>query len=201
MASADAGGKGLTASPRRLAAVAVPHKVMRIRARISPMEMMQVWELLSYIVTVVGLPVAIFIFFHEKRKQRETEEEEIYQLLSDGYTDFLKLTLDNPDLKLQSSTATPNLSEDQRERMLAMFGILVALFERAYVFAYKDAMTVREARRWGSWEDFMREWCRREDFRQNLPQLLPGEDPDFTLYIRRIAEEESRSTANPGTSS
>ena len=165
------------------------------------MEMMQVWELLSYIVTVVGLPVAIFIFFHEKRKQRETEEEEIYQLLSDGYTDFLKLTLDNPDLKLQSSTATPDLSEDQRERMLAMFGILVALFERAYVFAYKDAMTVREARRWRSWEDFMREWCRREDFRQNLPQLLPGEDPDFTLYIRRIAEEESRSTANPGASS
>jgi hypothetical protein len=157
------------------------------------MEMMKVWELLSHIVTVVGLPMAIFVFFHEQRKQRETKEEEIYQLLSDGYTDFLKLTLDNPDLKLQSSTATPNLSEDQRERMLAMFGILIALFERAYVFAYEEDMTARKVRRWLSWEDFMREWCQREDFRDSLPRLLPGEDPDFTAYIRRIAEDESAS--------
>ncbi len=71
------------------------------------MGMMQIWELLSNMVTVIGLPMAIFIFFHEQRKRRETEEEEIYQLLSDGYTDFLKLVLDNPDLKLQSSHATP----------------------------------------------------------------------------------------------
>jgi hypothetical protein len=161
--------------------------------RTTPMEMMKVWELLSHIVTVVGLPMAIFVFFHEQRKRRENEEEKIYQLLSDGYTDFLKLTLDNPDLKLQSSAATPNLSEDQRERMLAMFGILVTLFERAYVFAYKENMTAGKVRRWRSWEDFMREWCRREDFRDNLPRLLPGEDPDFTAYIRRIAEEESAS--------
>jgi hypothetical protein len=164
------------------------------------MGMMQIWELLSNMVTVIGLPMAIFIFFHEQRKRRETEEEEIYQLLSDGYTDFLKLVLDNPDLKLQSSHATPNLSEDQRERMLAMFGILIALFERAYVFAYEDPMTPRKARRWRSWEDFMREWCRREDFRENLPLLLPGEDPDFTVYIGGIAAEEA-ARLNPGVSS
>ena len=33
-------------------------------------------------------------------------------------------------------------------------------------------------------------WCRREDFRNTLPQLLRGEDPEFQDYIRRIAEEE-----------
>jgi hypothetical protein len=40
----------------------------------------------------------------------------------------------------------------------------------------------------------MREWCRREDFRRALPRLLPGEDPDFAAYIRRLAEEEERAT-------
>jgi hypothetical protein len=100
------------------------------------MNFMQVWELLSYIVTVVGLPLAIFVFIYEQRKARENEEEQINQLLSDGYIDFLKLTIDNPDLKLQSSTATPNLSEDQRERMLGILGILVSLFERAYLVTY-----------------------------------------------------------------
>jgi hypothetical protein len=37
----------------------------------------------------------------------------------------------------------------------------------------------------------MREWCRREDFRNMLPQLLPGEDPEFAAYIVRIADEEA----------
>ncbi|TKT79199.1 hypothetical protein [Aquamicrobium sp. LC103] len=157
------------------------------------MAMIQVWELLSYMVTVIGLPVAIFFFVYEQRRQRENEEEEIYQILSDGYIDFLKLAIDNPDLKLQANAAVLDLTEEQRERMLAMFGILISLFERAYLVVYDDNMSERRARRWRSWEDFMREWCRREDFRDNLDLLLPGEDPDFAVHIRKIAEEENAS--------
>ena len=37
----------------------------------------------------------------------------------------------------------------------------------------------------------MREWCRRADFRNRLPELLRGEDPDFAAYIRRLAVEEA----------
>jgi hypothetical protein len=36
----------------------------------------------------------------------------------------------------------------------------------------------------------MREWCRRDDFRNALPQLLRGEDPEFQQYLRRVADEE-----------
>ena len=49
------------------------------------------WELLSYIVTVFGLPLAIFSFLHEQRKERENEEEEVYQQLSDLLIKDLKL--------------------------------------------------------------------------------------------------------------
>ncbi|MFM7341417.1 MAG: hypothetical protein ACKOCZ_08680 [Betaproteobacteria bacterium] len=52
-------------------------------------------------------------------------------------------------------------------------------------------MNQAERRRWNSWDDFMREWCRREDFRQALPQLLRGEDPAFVAYIGRLAEQET----------
>jgi hypothetical protein len=38
----------------------------------------------------------------------------------------------------------------------------------------------------------MREWCRREEFREALPALTRGEDPDFVRYIAGLAEEESR---------
>ena len=34
------------------------------------------WELLSYLVTVIGLPLAIFTFWKEQRKERENEDEE-----------------------------------------------------------------------------------------------------------------------------
>ena len=61
-------------------------------------------ELMSYVVTVIGLPLAIAVFFFEQRKERENEEEEVYQLLSDNYQDFLKIALENPDLRLFSDT-------------------------------------------------------------------------------------------------
>ncbi len=58
---------------------------------------LQTWELLSYIVTVFGLPLAVISFMLEQRKERENEEEEVYRLLSDAYTDFLKLVMANPN--------------------------------------------------------------------------------------------------------
>lgn len=150
----------------------------------------ETWELASYIVTVVGLPLAIAVFLYEQRKERENEDEEAYQLLSDAYTDFLKLVLDNPDLQLRTRTHIANLSADQRERMMVLYEILVALFERAYLLAFEEDMPDKKRRRWLSWEDYMREWCGREDFRNALSVLLHGEDPDFSRYISRLAQEE-----------
>jgi hypothetical protein len=149
------------------------------------------WELLSYVVTVFGLPLAIFSFLHEQRKERENEDEDVYQQLSDTYTDFLKLVIANPDLKLRSQLSTPNLNEEQTERMQVMFEILISLFERAYLLVYEDKMSQKQLRRWRSWEDYMREWCRREDFRSQLPRLLYGEDHDFSEYISQLANEEA----------
>jgi hypothetical protein len=155
------------------------------------MSSLETWERASYIVTVLGLPLLIFIFVYEQRKERENEEEAVYQLLSDAYNDFLKLVIANPDLKLRSQDATPNLSGEQRERMLLIFDMLISLFERAYLLVYEDDMTEKQLRRWHSWDDFMREWCRHDDFRAQLPELLQGEDKDFAEYITRLAKEQS----------
>jgi len=154
---------------------------------------LETWELLSYIVTVFGLPLAIIAFMFEQRKERDNEEEEVYQLLTGDYTDFLKLVIANPDLKLRSQTEIPDHTEEQRERVQVLFEILISLFERAYLLSYEDKMTRKQLRRWLSWEDFMREWCQREDFRKLLPKLLQGEDPDFAAYIRKLAAQEAAS--------
>lgn len=149
-------------------------------------------EALSYVVTIVGLPMAIAVFIYENRRERQNEEEAIYQQLSDQYTDFLKMVLDNADLHLLRKTEIePTLNEDQKERKLAILNILVSLFERAYLLVYEQGMSTQTQRLWMSWEDFMREWCRRKDFREVLPELLQGEDDDFRVHIERIAAEEA----------
>ena len=136
----------------------------------------QTWELTSYIVTVFGLPLGIFAFVWQQRKERENEEEAVYQLLSDAYTDFLKLAMQNADLKLRSQSVINDLTEEQRERTQVMFEILISLFERAYLLAYEKEMSGKQLRRWASWDDYMREWCQRDDFRLTLPRLLQGEE-------------------------
>ena len=61
------------------------------------------WELASFVVTTLGLPFAILFFAWEQRKERDNEEEEPYQLLSNAYNDFLRVVLAHPDLHLRTN--------------------------------------------------------------------------------------------------
>lgn len=151
---------------------------------------LQTWELMSYVVTVIGLPFAIVVFWIEQRKEREAEDEALQARLNEAYTDFLKLVLDNADLQmLRRGPPTRQLTPEQEERRFALFGILIALFEQAYLMVYEPDMPRQRQRMWQVWADYMQEWCRREDFRAALPELLRGEDPEFADYLRRVAAE------------
>ncbi|MFM2398078.1 MAG: hypothetical protein RL341_235 [Pseudomonadota bacterium] len=152
--------------------------------------MSEFWEIASYVVTVIGLPLAILVFLYEQRKERDNEDEEAYQMISDAYKDFLRIVLDNSDLRLRTERSNPDLSPEQHERMMLIFDMLISLFERAYLVLHEPDMNERQRRRWASWEDYMHEWCRREDFRTALPLLLRGEDAEFVAHIKRIADEE-----------
>jgi hypothetical protein len=152
--------------------------------------LLETMEMLSYVVTVVGLPLAILTFVWEQRKERHNEDEEIFQRLSDEYREFLKLVLDNADLHLlRRESSRVEFTEEQKERRLAIFGILISLFERAYLLVYEEKMDKQTRRMWQSWEDYMREWVQRSEFRDALPDLLEGEDDEFQAYVRKLAAE------------
>lgn len=156
------------------------------------MSAMEWLEAASYLVTIVGLPLAIAVFVYDRRRDRQNDEEELFLRLSDEYADFMRLVIDNADLQLLSAKPRVVLNEEQQERKQALFAILVSLFERAYVLVYEDDMSRQQARLWQSWTDYMHEWCAREDFRAALPGLLHGEDPGFVATIRRIADAAAR---------
>lgn len=152
------------------------------------LDTLQQWELGSYVVTVFGLPFAMFLFFWERRKERQMEEEEVYLRLSDEYANFSRLLLDHADLYLTSNSEPPSpLTPEQLERKKIIFEILISLFERAFILVYEERMSKQTARLWASWEDYIRFWCNRADFNAALPQLLDGEDIDFQNYVKRIA--------------
>jgi hypothetical protein len=150
------------------------------------------WEVASYVVTVVGFPFAAFVFYLEQRRERQNEEEELYQRLSDEYADFSKLLLENADLQLTSKEIDhKDLTPEQRERKKIIFDILISLFERAFILVYEDKMSKQTARLWASWEDYIVFWCKRQDFKESLDELLQGEDPDFVAYVKKVATQPS----------
>jgi hypothetical protein len=150
---------------------------------------LDVWELLSYVVTVVGLPLAIIVFLVQQRKERLNEVLMVYESLSDSYLKFLRVALEHADLHLFSKAKTAALNVEQHERMMVMFTMLISLFERAYILIYEEGARGVQQRHWNSWKDYMREWCAREDFRDVLDSLLTGEDTEFCNYIRKLANE------------
>lgn len=148
--------------------------------------MLEQWELASYIVTVIALPFGLIVFLFDQRKERQNEDDEIYQKLSDEYAEFSKLLLENADLRLLSDYVPNQVDGEQLERKRIIFDILISLFERAFILLYEENMNARTRRQWSSWEDYIRFWFKRPDFCAELDKLLDGEDPDFQKYMRQI---------------
>ena len=133
------------------------------------------------------------MFAYQQREQRQNEENALHRMLSEEYDGFLKLTLDHADLLLMRSVKRRGRTCTRRTAWNGshiLFSILISLFEKAYIIVYSDRMTKDTARLWQSWEDDMRDWCARDDFRSALPHLLEGEDDAFSVHIRRIATDQ-----------
>ena len=149
------------------------------------------WELAANITLVLSAPYAIILYMYEKYKEREDTNEEMYQELAEEYAKFSNLLIENADLRLRTDPVPDvQLTPDQKERKKVIFDLLVALFEQAFILVYEEKMDKQAKRLWTTWEDYILFWCNRPDFRAFLPELLPGEDPEFVAYIRRIAKLE-----------
>ncbi len=55
-------------------------------------------EMLSYIATILGIPLALLLFWDEKRKERRDREYGTYDALDNKYIEFLQLLLEYPHL-------------------------------------------------------------------------------------------------------
>jgi hypothetical protein len=149
-----------------------------------PTDFLTFMELLSYIATVVGIPLAIFVFIFEEKKERQAEQEEIYEKLMDQYSRIQEKLFEHPELDQHDHPL--NDAEDSR-RQYILYQMLTALFERSYILLYGETDPAYK-RMWNSWADYIGEWVERPNFRAALPRLMHGEDADFVAYFARVTQ-------------
>jgi hypothetical protein len=149
-------------------------------------QLLEFFEFLSYVATIVGIPMAIWIYKKEERKERQSEQEEIYDKLMDHYDQILARLFEHPDLDQHNKQLDdPELKRQQK----LLYEMLVNLFERAFILLYGEKeMAYR--RMWNSWEDYIKAWVARSNFSEMLPELVKGEDPDFVAYMARLSNQE-----------
>ena len=151
------------------------------------MAIKDILELLSYLATVLGIPIAIYLFYHEKRRERISREIEAYSATHETYLEYLKLCLDNIDLDVFDipDEHPVALSAEQKKRELIVFCMLIGIFERAFLM-YKDQSTYIKKKQWSGWNNYMIDWSSRKNFRKDWAILRGQFDIEFVEHMDRL---------------
>lgn len=147
---------------------------------LTPLEFM---ELLSYIATVVGIPLALATFIFQEKKERQNEQEEIYDKLMGHYADIQEKLFEYPELDMH---AMPPSDPETHRRQIILYEMLISLFERSYILLANEKEPEYQ-RMWNSWVDYIESWLAKPNFVAALPQLMKGEDPDFVAYVAKLS--------------
>ena len=136
-------------------------------------------ELLSYIATVIGIPLALMTFIHQEKKERQSEQEEIYDKLMEHYSEIQEKLFEYPELDQHE---IPLTDPEANRRQQILYEMLVSLFERAFILLYGETDPAYQ-RMWNSWLDYIDIWASRPNFRAALPIMMRGEDRDFADFM------------------
>lgn len=140
-----------------------------------------IMEFLSYTATVIGIPMAVIIFMMQEIKEREAEQEEIYDKLMDHYSAIQEKLFEHPELDQHD---TPLTDAEAARRQLILYEMLVSLFERSFILL-ADEREPNYQRMWNSWLDYIDIWCERPSFRAALPRLMLREDKAFVAFMAK----------------
>ena len=89
-----------------------------------------IWlNILAQFATVLGIPIALLIFYVEKHRERVDREYGTYNALDEKYISFLETHLQWPDLEVYNPSLTDenwsSLSKTDQRRQQILFQILI----------------------------------------------------------------------------
>lgn len=153
-----------------------------------------VFEILANIATLLGVPIAIWLFANEKRRERLDREYGTYDALDEKYIEYLKLCLEYPELdvfdyaksEIDQFLSKKNKSVEKQE--LILFTILISIFERSFLM-YRDQSTALKKEQWMGWDEYIRDYAVRNNFRLAWKILGTQFDAKFLQYMDHVMLE------------
>ena len=147
----------------------------------------EVVDLAAKLVSLVGIPIGVVLFFLSKRRERLDREYGTYNALDDKYIEYLMLCIEHPDLDLYyvpMRGGAAALDPRQEIQQLALFEILMSQMERAYLMYFGQPRGFRSLQ-WRGWSAYIDKWLERPVFAQLLAGIDMNQyDADFTLYLQ-----------------
>jgi len=149
-------------------------------------------QLTANAVTVLGIPVAIFVYLDEMKSERREREYGTFDALDDKYMEFLNLCITKPRLDLYyiPLQKAPVLSNEERIQQYAMFEILISLMERAFVM-YREQSSETKKSQWEGWNQYMIDFVRRPIFKKLWPLLGDQFDVKFMEHMTQLMKSTS----------
>ncbi len=157
-----------------------------------------VLEIITLSAAILGIPIAIFLFYSEKKKERLDREYGTYNALDDKYIDYLIICLDNSDLDiyLSDENEKTHLDDQQIVRQNSIFEILVCLFERAFLM-YKGQSEKSRKKQWNGWNKYIEDWMNKESFRNAWVGYLDSQfDAEFIVYMNSVYKKQTKVKIN-----
>jgi hypothetical protein len=145
--------------------------------------LVQVTSIASNISLILGVPLTLITLAQQERKERENEQQKIYDAMMGHYASIQDKLFAHPEI--DQHTTPLNDSEDVRRQRI-VYEMLISLFERAYIML-SDETAPAYQRMWNSWVDYIHLWVDRPNFRILLPQMMRGEDPAFVHFMAQAS--------------
>jgi len=139
-------------------------------------------EVLTFVVAIVGVPVGLYKYFQEKRRERIARDKEAFAISNQRYVEYLQVCLDHPELDafdLPQSSVGASTTEYKRT---ILFSALTAMLETAYMF-YGRGVQGEIPKQWGAWDRYLRLWAKRADYRSVWDHLKPQFHDEFVEYM------------------
>ncbi len=174
-------------------------------------------ESVTLLVQILGIPVAIWIFFTAKTRERRDRENGTYDALDTRYQEYLGICLSNPDLPLFASESvrahgarllteqrllvpTSGFTQEQEHRLQVAYCMLISILERAFLM-YRDQTSSLRRKQWSGWEAYIEDWLRHPAFSNRWTFLKHQFDEDFVSFVNqlevRIVRQSAMQLASP----
>lgn len=154
------------------------------------------FELLSYVVTIVGFPLAIYVFYREREKEIDDNKERALADSADRYVAFLELIVNYPKFDLFSIPHKKSVSLTDEEIKVegALIAILIDMFEKAYLL-YHDENDCIQSDQWLGWVGTITSYTCRDNFQREWNLVGEQFDSHFYQYIEGlIAQIEQKNS-------